>query len=149
MTNRYYLDMAENGRIVCRYDALINGNDIPKTARPVTHSVFEQTLARQPGVPYLTHADKVEFRTVDAYATEEQAARQERGWRDGEVEAVKWLRERHRDEMDLAITTTLTTAQFKSLLTYLQALRNWPQSPSFPDLLQRPVAPGWIATQKQ
>ncbi|MEX3776177.1 hypothetical protein [Pseudomonas sp. MYb118] len=71
----------------------------------------------------------------------------ERAWRDAEVVRVSWLRDRHRDQLDAGIETTLTTAQFAVLLTYLQALRDWPQSPDFPDSQHRPVAPEWIAEQ--
>ena len=73
----------------------------------------------------------------------------ERQWRDAELENVQWLRERHRDESDLELAHTLTPDQFKQLLSYLQELRDWPQSPDFPALQQRPVAPDWIANQIQ
>lgn len=71
----------------------------------------------------------------------------ERVWRDGELASQQWLRDRHRDEQDLGRATTLTEDQFIELLGYLQALRDWPQSEAFPDMGNRPVAPGWIAEQ--
>lgn len=71
----------------------------------------------------------------------------ERIWRDSALDAVKWLRERHRDEMDLEIASTLSAEQFKGLLTYLQALRDWPQSPDFPTQALRPIQPDWITDQ--
>ena len=70
-----------------------------------------------------------------------------RAWRDNAIESVKWLRERHRDELDLALEPTFSTEQFKELLLYMQALRDWPQSPDFPDIELRPIAPSWIAEQ--
>ncbi|RXU70115.1 hypothetical protein CW358_02535 [Pseudomonas protegens] len=73
----------------------------------------------------------------------------ERAWRYGEIERAKWLRERHRDEQDLGVSTTLTAEQFSELLGYLKALRDWPQSPDFPQIEHRPVAPPWIAEQTQ
>lgn len=73
----------------------------------------------------------------------------ERKWRDAELSAFMWLRERHRDQLDIGTTTTLTSEQFNELLVYIQALRDWPQSPHFPDTEQRPVAPPWIAEQPQ
>ena len=72
----------------------------------------------------------------------------ERRWRDAEFASIKWLRERHRDEQDLALNTTLTPEQFAQLLTYLQQLRDWPLSPAFPAHEQRPVQPDWLATQR-
>jgi len=78
-------------------------------------------------------------------AIHEQIA--ERQWRDTEIDRIKWLRERHRDEQDLALTTTLTTQQFPQLLSYMQQLRDWPRSPDFPALGHRPLAPKWISAQ--
>ncbi|WP_267269466.1 phage tail assembly chaperone [Pseudomonas protegens] len=74
---------------------------------------------------------------------------EERIWRDTELASVVWLRDRHRDELDLGAESHLTPEQFEQLLAYLQALRNWPQSPDFPQIEHRPVAPPWIAEQTQ
>lgn len=79
--------------------------------------------------------------------TVEQMAVLERAWRDGELSANQWLRDRHRDEQSVARATTLTDEQFIELLDYLQSLRDWPQSELFPDSSQRPVPPQWFATQ--
>lgn len=68
----------------------------------------------------------------------------ERGWRDAELNRNEWLRNRHRDQLDLGIATTLSNEQFTELLTYLQALRDWPVAGSFPDPQQRPAPPDWI-----
>lgn len=73
----------------------------------------------------------------------------ERSWRDGELARMVWLRDRHRDQLEISYPTTLTPAQFTDLLTYMQALRDWPQSPDFPLTEHRPVAPPWIAEQHQ
>ncbi|NVZ49428.1 phage tail protein [Pseudomonas sp. B6002] len=73
--------------------------------------------------------------------------RLEREWRDVQIESVKWLRERHRDEADMALNTKLNDAQFSELLVYLQQLRDWPQAAEFPSMDKRPAAPGWIALQ--
>ncbi|NWD44876.1 MULTISPECIES: hypothetical protein [Pseudomonas] len=71
----------------------------------------------------------------------------ERDWRNSQIESIKWLRERHRDEADMAANTTLSSAQFFELLTYLQQLRDWPQAVEFPAMDKRPKAPGWISQQ--
>lgn len=73
----------------------------------------------------------------------------ERSWRDAELVSVMWLRERHRDQLEIARETTLSAEQFTELLEYMQDLRDWPQSPSFPDIEQRPPSPAWIAEQSQ
>lgn len=71
----------------------------------------------------------------------------ERAWRDDQLSSVVWLRDRHRDQLEIDAETTLTGDQFQELLVYMQALRDWPQSPDFPDKAKRPPAPGWIETQ--
>jgi len=73
----------------------------------------------------------------------------ERSWRDGELAGLMWLRERHRDQLEISVDTTLTGEQFTELLHYMQDLRDWPQSPDFPDSEHRPVAPAWIADQTE
>ncbi|MGH8381030.1 phage tail assembly chaperone [Pseudomonas sp.] len=73
----------------------------------------------------------------------------ERAWRDAELANLVWLRDRHRDQLEIGAATTLTAEQFTELLTYMQALRDWPQSEQFPEIEHRPVAPPWIAEQTQ
>lgn len=51
---------------------------------------------------------------------------------------------RHRDEVEFEETTTLTTAQYKALQLYRQALRGWSDSKDFPDSTKRPAAPTWL-----
>ncbi|WP_265534328.1 tail fiber assembly protein [Pseudomonas saponiphila] len=60
----------------------------------------------------------------------------EREWRDNELTSLMWLRERHRDQLEIQTPTS-------------QALRDWPQSVDFPDADVRPLAPPWIAKQVQ
>ncbi|WP_411564834.1 phage tail assembly chaperone [Pseudomonas shirazensis] len=73
----------------------------------------------------------------------------ERAWRDSELAAVAWLRDRHRDQMEINAPTTLTQDQYNELLLYMQALRDWPQSELFPSIEHRPIVPDWIADQSQ
>ncbi|MEN5236595.1 MULTISPECIES: phage tail assembly chaperone [Pseudomonas] len=82
-------------------------------------------------------------------AAQSLPADSERQWRDAELSALIWLRDRHRDQLELGAATTLTPEQFAELLEYMQQLRDWPQSVAFPDSAQRPVAPPWIAEQTQ
>ncbi|UZE21866.1 phage tail assembly chaperone [Pseudomonas sp. B21-056] len=82
-------------------------------------------------------------------ATDDELAAAERAWRDAEIESVRWLRERHRDEVDSARPTTLTVEQSGELLDYVQALRDWPAVQEFPDQEYRPIRPAWIPEQHQ
>ncbi len=73
----------------------------------------------------------------------------EREWRDAQLQSAMWLRERHRDQQEIGGSTTLSNDQFAELLVYMQALRDWPQSPEFPDSEHRPIPPAWIADQAE
>ncbi|AZL67953.1 phage tail assembly chaperone [Pseudomonas oryziphila] len=77
----------------------------------------------------------------------EQQAITERAWRDAELAELIWLRDRHRDQLEIGAVTALTAEQFGELLVYMQQLRDWPQTPEFPDASVRPVVPPWIAEQ--
>lgn len=76
-------------------------------------------------------------------------ARIERAWRDGVLASMVWLRDRHRDQLEIGSSTSLTVEQFTELLAFMQALRDWPQSSAFPDVSQRPESPVWLADQTQ
>lgn len=89
------------------------------------------------GLPYL----------VDAPEPLQDLAEQERRWRDGKLSAMVGLRDRHRDQIEIKVVTTLSADQFTELLVYMQALRDWPQSSDFPESQRRPTAPDWIAEQ--
>jgi hypothetical protein len=76
-----------------------------------------------------------------------QLAEKERTWRDQVMVSLMGLRDRHRDQLQIEIDTTLTDEQFKELLVHMQALRDWPQSSDFPDTQYRPSLPLWLAEQ--
>ena len=73
----------------------------------------------------------------------------EREWRDAELQRISWLRDRHRDQLDMGLPLSLHAVSFSELLVYMQALRDWPQSSSFPDSQYRPVAPPWMPSDFQ
>ncbi|WP_421547933.1 phage tail assembly chaperone [Pseudomonas sp. QD4] len=93
--------------------------------------------------------EEVRVHIESATATSPVQAEDERNWRDSTLALVMWLRDRHRDQTELEVVTTLAGAQFKELLVYMQALRDWPQSPDFPDPLYRPLAPPWVVEQTE
>lgn len=70
----------------------------------------------------------------------------ERAWRNVEIGRVQWLLERHRDESGMGRVHTLDSNGFIELLTYIQSLRDWPQSELFPILQHRPVIPAWLVS---
>lgn len=119
--------------------------ELPKDAVLVKWSTYQQLIcsgkcivANDEGQPVVSTLQSVEDQSVT-----------ERAWRDTQLSAVTWLRDRHRDQIDIATETTLTSEQFTELLVYMQALRDWPQSQVFPAFELRPVAPPWVAQQNQ
>ncbi|KPB75077.1 hypothetical protein ACKUFS_21220 [Pseudomonas cannabina] len=50
----------------------------------------------------------------------------------------------YRDARDLGGELPMTAEQFTQLLTWRQAVRDWPQVPGYPNEATQPVTPGWI-----
>lgn len=71
----------------------------------------------------------------------------ERAWRDRQLLISDPLVTRHRDELEAERTTSLSAAQYKQLQAYRLALRDWPLAEAFPDTVQRPIEPDWLAEQ--
>lgn len=121
---------------------------IPEDVIEVTDEEYAELRdGRASGMSIKVEDDRPHL-AINAPSADELAV-QERSWRDAEIENVSWLRERHRDEVDSAQPTTLTVEQSGELLNYVQALRDWPQTSTFPQIEFRPVAPSWIAEQIQ
>lgn len=89
--------------------------------------------------PFIVDPEQLKLRAIEL----------ERTWRNSEIGRVTWLRDRHRDEVDLGHSTSITAEMFSELLAYIQTLRDWPENQNFPDAVSRPVAPEWIASQSQ
>lgn len=61
--------------------------------------------------------------------------------RDAEIAEVRWLVERHRDELALQIATTLTPEDYRLVQEHVQALRDVPEQDGFPLQIDWPVLP--------
>lgn len=124
--------------------------DIPVDAKLIDAERYDSVLANPAPGKVRSHDEKGLPILIDPpAATLSELAETERQWRDNEVARRQWLRDRHRDEVDLGRDTTLAQVQFGELLLYLQALRDWPQSNHFPESEHRPMAPPWIVEQIQ
>lgn len=76
----------------------------------------------------------------------DRLAETERTWRDYVLVETDPLIARHRDELELdATSTTLSPTQYRELLVYREALREWPESSSFPKSDARPGEPVWLS----
>ena len=124
--------------------------DIPLDAVEISDECYEQVIGNPtPGKVRSHDATGLPILIDPAPLTLEQLAAIERLWRDAQIDSVRWLRERHRDEVDSARPTTLTDEQSTELLNYVQALRDWPVAPGFPNSEHRPSPPTWVAVQSQ
>jgi hypothetical protein len=133
----------------CTYLPAIHGENIPSDAVEISEEVFLQVIANPERGKIRAHDDNGQPYLISAPVIEIDLEVVERMWRDAEIESVKWLRERHRDELEIGVDTTLATEQFSELLLYVQSLRDWPQSPNFPNNQERPEPPAWIANQTE
>lgn len=118
---------------------------IPEDAVEITEDNYEAVIANpEPGKVRSHDKNGLPILIDPLPATAEELAAIERSWRDLAIERVKWIRERYRDESDMGGATSITAARFSELLTYIQKLRDWPDSSSFPDSTKRPPIPGWV-----
>ncbi|WP_250886255.1 phage tail assembly chaperone [Pseudomonas brassicacearum] len=145
MTKRYAIFNADN----TLKTRLVSGlNDIPEGAIEVDGATWMMITQETDGV-WMLNGDGSIVKAPLPPVSPQMLAVIERSWRDGELIRVVWLRDRHRDQMDAGLPLSLVMTQFSELLVYIQALRDWPQSPNFPDSLYRPIALPWLADQTQ
>lgn len=125
-------------------------SEIPADAVPITEERYLAVIASAaPGKVRGHDAEGLPILVDPPPASYEELAAIERAWRDGQLASSQWLVTRHRDELDIAMPTTLNNAQYTELLNYRQALRDWPESDLFPSAIDRPAAPTWVGTQTQ
>jgi hypothetical protein len=79
--------------------------------------------------------------------TQSEIAFAKRVDRDSVLDKTDWLVARHQDENLLDRGTTLTTAQFTTLLNYRQALRECSDLPNWPDITL-PTPPPFLSNQE-
>lgn len=139
-----YVTFNEDG--VLHHRLIAGVHYIPEGAVPIDEALWFRLTQEDDGVWRLSDG-VISKHPLNSPAPDLAAL--ERAWRDGELQGVMWLRERHRDQVEIGGDTTLTAEQFSELLVYMQQLRDWPQSEAFPASDHRPVAPPWIAEQTQ
>ena len=123
-------------------------NEIPADAVAISEARFLEVLANPPLGKRRDHDGAGLPILVDMLPpSSDDLAAAERVWRDAEVLRISWLRDRHRDQVEVDLPTTLNTDQYAELLGYLQALRDWPQGSQFPLAEHRPPVPTWLAAQ--
>lgn len=124
--------------------------DIPSDAVEISDEYYERVICNPPAGKVRSHdATGLPILVDPPPLTRENLADIERLWRDVQINSLRWLRERHRDEVDSARSTTLTAEQSTELLDYVQALRDWPLAPDFPRSDCRPAEPAWVVHQNR
>ena len=131
----------DEGRLLLRFDSAVNA--VPDGAIEVQTELWARLVSETDGI--WVHLDGAITKQPLPPPSAEVLGASERTWRDDAVASTEWLVNRHRDELDMQLATTLTDEQFAELLVYRQALRDWPQSQAFPDAEQRPVAPAFLS----
>ena len=122
--------------------------DIPSDAVEISDECYERVIGNPPSGKVRSHDSSGLPILIDPPPfTQEQLAAIERLWRDAQINSLRWLRERHQDEVESARPATLTAEQSVELLAYVQALRDWPVAPDFPRSECRPAEPSWVAGQ--
>lgn len=145
MDTRYYSKTTG-----CTYLVSVHGDNMPADAVPIDEERFVSVIGSPPPGKIRGHDEQGLPILIDPLPpTDEVLSARERLWRDAEIERIKWLRERHRDQLDIDGQTTLAPEQFSELLAFIQILRDWPQASDFPDSQHRPIAPEWITSQTQ
>ena len=124
------------------YHKGLHGDAIPQDAVALTDAQYDAVMNECPVGTYITVGP--DGYPVRQPCTPPPPQQTERHWRDGQINQVQWLRDRHRDELELGRPPTLDAKQFEQLLQYLQALREWPQAESFPAPAHRPAPQPWL-----
>ena len=125
------------------YEDSIHGEEMPADALLLTPEQYRAVMTDAPAGTYIAVGQDGYPLRLNCQPPDLELC--ERVWRDEVIDRVHWLRDRHRDELELGDPPTLSTVHYQSLLLYLKALRDWPQADAFPDTAQRPVEPSWIA----
>lgn len=117
---------------------------MPNDVVPMTEELYLSVIGNPMAGTIRAHGDNGLPYLINTPVVKPDLAAVEREWRDGELLALTALRDRHRDQLEIQVDATLSDGQFKELLIYLQQLRDWPQSGSFPDINERPIKPEWL-----
>lgn len=117
-------------------------HDLPAFAVEVTADRHAELLEELAQGRVLQQGDDGQPFTVDppppAEADLADAARRRR---DFEIADTRWLIDRHRDEVSMGVTTTLTVEDYQLVLQHVQALRDLPEQDNFPLEIDWPALP--------
>ncbi|WP_192563744.1 phage tail assembly chaperone [Pseudomonas gozinkensis] len=116
----------------------------PEGAVEITRVQYAELFAGQASGKVISASASGQPVLIDAVISPAVLSSRERAWRNNILQDTQWLVWRDAEELEVGEGTTLRTDEFKQLLAYRQALRDWPNDPEFPDTRARPVEPDWL-----
>jgi len=118
--------------------------ELPEGAVEITQAQYSELFAGQASGKIISASASGQPVLTDPVVSPATLASHERAWRNRVLQNTQWLVFRDTEELEVGEGTTLRSEEFKQLLAYRQALRDWPNDPDFPNLLSRPVEPDWL-----
>lgn len=118
--------------------------ELPAGAVEITQAQYTELFAGQASGKVISASASGQPVLADPVVSPATLASHERAWRNHVLQNTQWLVFRDAEELEVGEGTTLRSEEFKQLLAYRQALRDWPNDPDFPNLLSRPVEPDWL-----
>lgn len=120
------------------------GPELPEGAVEITQAQYAELFAGQASGKVISASASGQPVLTNPVVSPATLASHERAWRNHVLQDTQWLVFRDAEELEVGEGTTLQTEEFKALLGYRQALRDWPSHPDFPDARSRPVEPDWL-----
>ncbi|MBK5340002.1 hypothetical protein JFU48_01215 [Pseudomonas sp. TH49] len=120
------------------------GPELPDGAVEITQAQYVELFAGQAAGKVISATATGQPVLSEPLVSPAALTAQERAWRNNVLQSTQWLVLRDAEELEMCEGTTLRTEEFKQLLAYRQALRDWPDNPEFPDACARPVEPDWL-----
>lgn len=122
-------------------------HDLPEIPVPVSPEDHARILDELSTGRILSADEAGQPITVEAPPPSAEAlASAARRRRDAEIVAVRWLLDRDADEAALELPRTLTPAQIVTIRQHVQALRDVPEQPGFPAVIDWPALPSELNT---
>jgi hypothetical protein len=120
------------------------GADLPDGAVEITQAQYAELFAGQANGKVISASHSGQPVLTEPLSSPVALASDERAWRNQVLQNTQWMVFRDAEELEVGGGTTLRAEEFKQLLAYRQALRDWPNQPDFPDARSRPVEPDWL-----
>ena len=113
------------------------GYTIAKVSRPLTYTTHVTTTTN----PFTKEVETTEHKVYVDDITEEEIGDGVRVLRDLKFAETNFAVERHREELELGLPTSLTEAEYQAVLQYRQDLRDLPLQAGFPQTYTLPTNP--------